>query len=105
MRLIDADELVNNLVCLKRNLEDCGYKHKRIEGVDDCVEEIRCTKSVDAVQVIHASWVVIDEDSEGDEAGSHCWATLKCSRCGYERDTEDGYLPEYCEGCGAKMDS
>lgn len=52
----------------------------------------------------HAHWHVIDADSEGDEAFCHYWATLKCSRCGFERETEDGYIPDYCEGCGAKMD-
>ena len=92
MRLIDADELVNNLVCLKQDLEDCGYKHKRIEGVDDCVEEIRCTESVDAIPVIHASWV------EDDYGFNHC------NICGWEWDTPETESA-YCPNCGAKMDS
>lgn len=54
--------------------------------------------------VKHAHWIVIDEGSEGDEAFCHYWATLKCSRCGMEREVEDDYVPDYCEGCGAKMD-
>ena len=58
----------------------------------------------DVKPVVPAHWDVIDQDSEGDEAFCHYWATLKCSRCGFERDVEDDYVPDYCEGCGAKMD-
>ena len=54
--------------------------------------------------IVHAHWDVIDKDSEGDEAFVHVWDTLCCSRCGMERTTEDGYIPQYCESCGAKMD-
>ena len=46
----------------------------------------------------HAHWTVIALDCVDD------LATLKCSRCGIEREVEDGYIPDYCEGCGAKMD-
>lgn len=46
MRLIDADELVNNLVCLKQDLEDCGYDLRRIDGIQYCIEEIRCIKAI-----------------------------------------------------------
>ena len=105
MRLIAADKLERDLESLKQDYEDEGCDSKRIDGIDDCIEEIGYTEPIDAVPVMHAHWIVIDEDSEGDEVGSHYWATLKCSRCGLERETEDGYLPEYCEGCGAKMDS
>lgn len=58
----------------------------------------------DVKSVAHAHWDVIDGDSEGDETFLHVWGTLRCSRCGMERTTEDGYMPQYCEGCGAKMD-
>ena len=58
----------------------------------------------EAEPVRHACWIVIDSDSDGDEAFCHCWGTLKCSHCGYERETEDGYMPVYCECCGSKMD-
>ena len=54
--------------------------------------------------IVHAHWDVIDQDSEGDEVFVHTWETLCCSRCGMERTTEDGYIPQYCESCGAKMD-
>ena len=58
----------------------------------------------DVKPVAHAHWDVIDTDSEGDEAFTHVWATLRCSNCGAERSVEDGYVPQYCEGCGAKME-
>lgn len=60
--------------------------------------------SEDVAPVVHAHWDVIDQDSEGDEAFVHTWATLRCSRCGLERTVEDDYVPQYCEDCGAKMD-
>lgn len=58
----------------------------------------------DVTPVVHAHWDVIDGDSGGDETFLHVWETLRCSRCGMERATEDGYMPQYCESCGAKMD-
>lgn len=58
----------------------------------------------DVAPVVHAHWDVIDQDSEGDEAFVHVRETLRCSRCGAERTTEDGYMPQYCEDCAAKMD-
>lgn len=58
----------------------------------------------DVKPVVHAHWDVIDGDSGGDETFLHVWETLRCSRCGMERTTEDGYMPQYCEDCGAKMD-
>lgn len=58
----------------------------------------------DVTPVVHAHWDVIDGDSGGDETFLHVWETLRCSRCGMERTTEDGYMPQYCEDCGAKMD-
>lgn len=104
MRLIDADELVNNLVCLKQDLEDCGYKHKRIEGVDDCVEEIRCTESADAVPVVHAHWIPEYPNKRTGKAYSY-----KCSGCGrtvynnWQVSIDElGYV--FCPHCGAKMD-
>ena len=54
--------------------------------------------------IVHAHWDVIDQGSEGDEVFVHTWGTLCCSRCGMERTTEDGYIPQYCESCGSKMD-
>ena len=58
----------------------------------------------DVKPVVQAHWDVIDTDSEGDEAFTHVWATLRCSKCGAERSVEDDYVPQYCEGCGAKME-
>lgn len=40
MRLIDADKLVNDLMRLKQDYIDCDYDSKRIDGVDDCIEEV-----------------------------------------------------------------
>ena len=48
-------------------------------------------------QAKHARWIVIDYDSD--------WTTLKCSRCGFQRYTENRYVPNYCEWCGSKMDN
>lgn len=78
------------------NDEQLNRLYDRIEQLEKENEKLKEGK--------HARWHVIDYGSEGDEAFCHYWATLKCSRCGMERETEDGYIPNYCEECGAKMD-
>ena len=88
-----------------KNMAKFNYTLAPTEVFDMAIKALEkepCT--VDAKPIVHAHWDVIDEDSEGDEAFVHVWDTLCCSRCGMERTTEDGYIPQYCESCGAKMD-
>ena len=72
--------------------------------ITDAIKVVSERPIADVKPIVHAHWDVIDKDSEGDEAFVHVWETLCCSRCGMERETEDGYIPQYCESCGAKMD-
>ena len=76
---------MNNL-----NDEQLNRLYDRIEQLTKENEKLKEGK--------HAHWTVIALDCVDD------LATLKCSRCGMEREVEDGYIPDYCEGCGAKMD-
>ena len=78
--------------------------HRNIAWGDSFDQLIDMQPAADVKPIVHAHWDVIDQDSEGDEAFVHVWETLCCSRCGMERTTEDGYIPQYCESCGAKMD-
>lgn len=87
----------------KEQLEVFGGEHAEfIKLAIKALEKEPCT--VDAKPIVYAHWNVIDQDREGDEGFVHVWETLCCSRCGMERTTEDGYIPQYCESCGAKMD-
>jgi len=104
MRLINADELIEVFRSLA--LMRSGEYQESFTNVDGnrsmeiaCAEDyVNKAKTIDAEPVKHAHWTVIALDCV-DEL-----ATLKCSRCGIEREVEDGYIPDYCEGCGAKMD-
>lgn len=78
--------------------------HRNIAGGDSFDQLIDMQPTADVKPIVHAHWDVIDQGREGDECFVHVWETLRCSNCGMERETEDGYMPEYCEGCGAKME-
>lgn len=100
MKMIDKNEIRFVLAPIAPVLVGNSVHYEWIAFRD----EVNQIPIIDAEPVKHAHWIVIDEGSEGDEAFCHYWATLKCSRCGFERVVEDDYVPEYCEGCGAKMD-
>lgn len=109
MRLINADELIEAFRSLALMSGEHQESFTNVDGNRSmeiaCAEDyVNKAKTIDAEPVKHAHWIVIDAGSEGDEAFCHHWATLKCSRCGMEREVEDDYVPDYCEGCGAKMD-
>lgn len=91
MRLIDADKLERDLESLKQDYEDEGCDSKRIDGIDDCIEEIGYTEPIDAEPVIHAHW--IDTSTR--------WI---CSECAEEYWSMNHEF-KYCPNCGAKMDS
>ena len=97
MRLIDADKLERDLESLKQDYEDEGCDSKRIDGIDDCIEEIRYTEPIDAVPVIHAHWI----EFRANNGNAH----YKCSHCG--KEVSYSYAKKrwkYCIECGAKMD-
>lgn len=64
------------------------------------VGELNCVPAVDAVPVVHARWIEVDE-GDGDY-------TYDCSVCGGKwwlaADTPEANGMKYCPYCGAKMD-
>ena len=103
MRAIDADGVSG---ILTRVIEEQKKSHHvdEVIGLMEARTEVNNAPTLDVQPVVHAHWDVIDGDSGGYEEFVHVWETLRCSRCGMERTTEDGYMPQYCEDCGAKMD-
>ena len=105
-RRMTREEELDWLCRLKSEICTCMPKNWKnmSTALDMAIKELEQEHfTVDSKPIVHAHWDVIDEGSEGDEAFVHVWDTLCCSRCGMERTTEDGYIPQYCESCGAKM--
>ena len=94
-RLIDAD-------LFRKEIECCD-----IETSNDwmtIVEQLNEAPTVDAVEVVHGEWTIIEDDY--DDA-----TILECSVCetSFRFDEYDGLLPQaqtyhYCPNCGARMD-
>lgn len=100
-RLIDANAL---LLKLKKNhdlfidawegFSNLPEKDKaRVDEISNCIVDVFNAPTVDAVEVVHGRWEVIEVSDE----------LYKCSACG-----EWQFIPEehfaYCPYCGAKMD-
>lgn len=100
---IDRKDLIKFLYSLQQPKFPITNGFKYISIVD-AIRVVLERPAADVKPIVHAHWDVIDQGSEGDECFVHVWETLRCSNCGMERETEDGYMPEYCEGCGAKME-
>ena len=82
MRLIDADELLNEVRYL--DLEDCDDYGKIKEMILDA-------PTVEAEPIKHGHW---------DYARNGCHKGLQCSACNrYSKN-----LSPFCQWCGAKMD-
>ena len=95
MRLIDADELNNAVRGIAKNI-------KRPAAVElACLVLIAEQSTVDAMDVIHGEWTVIEDDYNDD-------TIYQCSVCKEEfvtiDDTPADNLWNYCPNCGAKMD-
>ena len=92
-RYVDTNEIIriyNRWIEQLQLPEDAGA----LEGVQACLDVLMEQPIVDAVEVVHAKWIVKGQD-------------LFCSHC----DQESGYNPwgantfsNYCPHCGAKMD-
>ncbi len=71
-----------------------------------CKQEIQNEPSADVVEVKHGHWIVGSRNHGNEAEGIWTERFLQCSICTYERRHSwlRGEKPDYCEGCGAKMD-
>ena len=86
-RLIDANALVEE-INEQRRASKTSYP-RRSYVVGDVLTSIYNAPIVDAVEVVHGRWRIIDFKGN-----------VECSECGYTMDLEY----KYCPNCGAKMD-
>lgn len=97
MKLIDADELIEEFKCI---ISDCSSHGigEHIPAYEYAIRRIEDMPTVDIEQK-HGRWIV-----------HHFLNTeLECSECQFVRVFERADLtkedyPTYCEQCGAKMD-
>ena len=96
-RLIDAD-------ALKREIMEMPWSVRKAEtnGKEEIEAIINDAPTVDAVEVVHGEWTIIEDDYL-------CLTSLECSVCGeqfcfeeYDEEVPPHY--HYCPNCGAKMD-
>ena len=98
MRLIDADKLYDDIV---------QYRDENMLGggnllVDDILEDINLSPTVDAEPVRHGKWERTDITEESG------WALYRCSCCNWHTTYYYSFSasPTYnfCPNCGAKME-
>lgn len=89
MRLIDADELIEEFEWLKGVVNKYNRPH-----IEETIERINEAPTVDAVPVVHGRWIFHD-----DGAGT-------CNQCGIRQSAIWDYdnSQNFCGHCGAKMD-
>lgn len=87
LNLIDKDALMDKIsVFFERNEELID------PSVMDCAEEIiEQAESVDAVEVVHGEWEVVDQEEP------RRYGCSVCKRLSFD-------VTNYCSYCGAKMD-
>ena len=94
-RLIDANELMSNIHFYDEQQKNDVWRTSDIEAL------LAEQPTVDAVEVKHGEWTVIEDDWNMD-------TIYQCSVCKEEFVTIDGTPAEnlwnYCPNCGAKMD-
>ena len=83
-RLIDASVIIRDLTAMKSMYDAIA--------LDGMIKALKEAPTVDAVEVVHAKWKV------------ECKDRLKCSNCGFGRNTETQLGWNYCPRCGAKME-
>lgn len=81
-RLIDAN-------ALEEHIADC-FGHPAV----DILHEVATFPTVDAVEVVHGSWIELPSMAPEYE----------CSECGQSYELWEVSEAHYCPNCGAKMD-
>lgn len=80
------------------------YKYGEMEIEAVSAEYIQRIPAADVAEVVHGQWI---GEGDGYADGALVCDVWHCSVCDYTIDdgTDDpARLPEYCAGCGAKMD-
>ena len=86
MRLIDADALPKYT----------GYAL----SADEVAKAVVDAPTIDAVEVVHGSWMRYGEHGEPNSIDTCIWQCDKCLETYYGRTER---IPNYCPNCGAKM--
>lgn len=97
MELINADEVIRDLASLKYSKEYGKVGETYNLAIDDCIEEIKSTPTLDAKPIVYAHWI----ERRANNGNVH----YTCSCCG--KEVSYPYAKKrwkYCIECGAKMD-
>lgn len=90
------DEYISREAALMKLMQD-GCSAKNLQSISDM-------PAADVAEVVQGQW---EGEGDGYADGEIVLDVWHCSQCGYCIDdgTDDpARLPEYCAGCGAKMD-
>ena len=112
-RLVDANEFRNRLSHVVYDIFEVHEKDGQLTGTasvgyyTDTIEEVlKQTKTVDAVEVVHAHW----EDGCAMHNGKEVYKSIDCSHCNeifkVESETREYWKARFkvCPFCGAIMD-
>ena len=87
-RLIDVNKVIDEM---QKCIDESAYARDSIASYTfgAIIECLKREPTVDAVEVVHGRWRIIDFKGN-----------VECSECGYTMDLEY----KFCPNCGAKMD-
>lgn len=87
MRPIDADKLVKELTHLKHDKEEYGNMGEWYDYcIDDCINKIKNTPTVDVVPTTHAYW---KDGGRAYEDSEYHLDFFDCSACGWKNPWMD----------------
>ena len=96
MRLTDADAFKRRMYTDKGfQIDEYGNIQTNVNALNIALER----SAIEAEPVRYGKWIDIDEQT-------YTWK-IRCSCCGHERSmlSTQGKYPNYCEACGARMDT
>lgn len=103
MRAINADEVIKKLVSFKAPVEYSEMQTVNNDVIDECIDEIKSTPTLDVKPVVHSRWVKMHPNQSTGEADM--FVCLKCKRPVFtscqKSINELGYV--FCPHCGSFM--